>query len=173
MAKELIRERFKKYNTYDLTGDYGIGYTLKGEIFLFDLKHYNKIKDYCWLKDSYGYLICLYKGKKQIKMHRFIMDAKDGEIVDHVNGKGSEFDNREENLRICTKAENSYNKKNVSGISVINLINDVKKWSAHIQFKNKRHHLGRFDTEEEAKEARRKAELEYYGEFARKIEEEE
>lgn len=37
----------KKYNTYDLSGEYGIGYTSKGEEFYFDLEDYDKIKDYC------------------------------------------------------------------------------------------------------------------------------
>ena len=35
-------------NVYDLSGEYGIGYTLKGEPFWFDLEDYDLIKDYCW-----------------------------------------------------------------------------------------------------------------------------
>lgn len=31
-------------NTYDLSGEYGIGYTTKGEEFWFDLEDYDKIK---------------------------------------------------------------------------------------------------------------------------------
>ena len=42
-----MSETFKKYNTYDLSGEYGIGYTSKGEEFYFDLDDYDKIKDYC------------------------------------------------------------------------------------------------------------------------------
>ena len=37
----------KKYNTYDLSGEYGIGYTSNGDTFYFDLEDYDKIKDYC------------------------------------------------------------------------------------------------------------------------------
>ena len=37
-----------KKNEYNLLGDYGIGYTSKGEAFYFDLEDYNKIKNYCW-----------------------------------------------------------------------------------------------------------------------------
>ena len=36
-----------KTNYYNLSGDYGIGYTSKGEEFIFDLEDYDKIKDYC------------------------------------------------------------------------------------------------------------------------------
>lgn len=47
----------KRYNIYDLTGEYGIGYTSKGEKFYFDLEDYDKIKDYCWHVNQYcGYL---------------------------------------------------------------------------------------------------------------------
>ena len=46
----------KKYNTYNLSGEYGIGYTTKGEEFYFDLEDYDKIKDYCWYIDENGYV---------------------------------------------------------------------------------------------------------------------
>lgn len=48
----------KKFNTYDLTGEYGIGYTSNtNEPFYFDIEDYNKIKDYCWRENKYGYII--------------------------------------------------------------------------------------------------------------------
>lgn len=46
--------------------------------------------------------------KKQVYMHRIILGAKPGEIVDHINGNG--LDNRRKNLRICTVKQNAYNK---------------------------------------------------------------
>lgn len=51
LAKEKTIKRNKsrkRYNQYDLSGEYGIGYTSKGEKFYFDLEDYDKIKDYCW-----------------------------------------------------------------------------------------------------------------------------
>ena len=41
-----------------------------------------------------------------------------------------------------------------------------KKWCAQISINNKTKGLGRYDTIEEAIEARKKAAKEYYGEFA-------
>jgi len=52
LNSELVINRSKKYNTYNLTGEYGIGYTSKGEEFYFDLEDYDKIKDYCWCIDK-------------------------------------------------------------------------------------------------------------------------
>ena len=63
-------KKFKKYNTYDLSGEYGIGYTSKGEEFWFDLNDYNKIKDYCWYYNSNGYLCSQNANCKHIYFHR-------------------------------------------------------------------------------------------------------
>ena len=46
----------KQYNNYDLSGEYGIGYLFNGEEFYFGLEDYDKIKNYCWYKDSGGYI---------------------------------------------------------------------------------------------------------------------
>ena len=35
----------KKYNTYDLSGEYGIGYSNSGKEFYFDLDDYDLIKE--------------------------------------------------------------------------------------------------------------------------------
>ena len=43
-AKENMSKIKKKYNTYDLSGEFGIGYTSKDEKFYFDLEDYDKIK---------------------------------------------------------------------------------------------------------------------------------
>ena len=55
-AKENMSKIKKKYNTYDLTGEFGIGYTSKNEKFYFDLEDYDKIKDYCWYINNKGYV---------------------------------------------------------------------------------------------------------------------
>ena len=57
----------KKYNTYDLTGEYGIGYTSKDEEFYFDLEDYDKIKDYCWRITMQGY-VRAYSPKTKIRI---------------------------------------------------------------------------------------------------------
>lgn len=45
--------------------------------------------------------------------HRFIIKAKSGEHVDHINGDAS--DNRRSNLRICSTKQNRWNSKAQAG----------------------------------------------------------
>lgn len=46
-------------------------------------------------------------GLKATTLHRYIMRAKSGQCIDHVNGDG--LDCRRKNLRFCTKSQNGAN----------------------------------------------------------------
>ena len=117
LQKEIVSQYTKKYNTYDLTGEYGIGYTSTGEEFYFDLEDYNLIKDYCWYIDNDGYLRTnLYDGhnkRKVILMHSLIMNTIDNPLnmPDHIHGKNTRHDNRKSNLRIANKTQNNINQQ--------------------------------------------------------------
>ena len=43
------------------------------------------------------------------KLHRLLLDAKSGELVDHINGNG--LDNTRKNIRIATSTQNSQNSR--------------------------------------------------------------
>ena len=169
-TKEKQREARKKYNKYDLTGEFGIGYTNKGEEFYFDLEDYELIKDYCW-SYHYGYLVA--RGEKRgesIRQHRLIMGLKKGDnlFIDHINH--NTHDNRKSNLRLCTNQENCMNqntsKRNTSGKSGISWRKDNNKWRVRIYKNYKCYTIGQFDTYEEAYKARIEAEDKYFGGFA-------
>lgn len=166
ITSKIAKTNNKKYNTYDLTGDYGIGYTNKGEKFYFDLEDYDKIKGYCW-RMSHGYLEANGSNHENIRMHRLITDFK-YEFVDHKNRK--KYDNRKNNLRPATKSENSRNqskkKNNTTGFIGIAWRKRDKVWSANIRINGKQKWLGQFQTKEEAIKARLEAEFKYYKEFA-------
>lgn len=165
----------KKYNTYNLSGSYGIGYTLKGEEFYFDLEDYDKIKDFCWRKASDGYITakdtntgCL------VSLHRLIMGTREipystGIRVDHIRTE-EKFDNRKCNLRIVQHYENGQNHKihssNTSGVSGVSYNKSHRKWYSWISHKGIRYNLGFFDNFEDAVLARKKAEQELYGEHS-------
>ena len=144
LAKELRVARMKKYNTYDLSGEYGIGYTSKGEEFYFDLEDYDKIKDYCWNKHKE--YITTRNVSGYILFHRLVMGISDENIaVDHINHNKS--DNRKNNLRFVTDSQNSMNRcissHNTSGITGVNKCNG--KWTARIGVNTKRIFLGNYD----------------------------
>lgn len=156
----------KKYNTYDLTGEFGIGYTNKGQEFYFDLEDYEKIKEYCWVKHG-KYIDARSPEGSTIKLHRLVMDAKEGDYVDHRFH--NEYDNRKSNLRICTNQENTMNhkihKNNTSGKSGITYRKDSNKWRARLWYKGKCYNLGSFLSYEDAVRVRNEKEIELFKEF--------
>ena len=157
-------ERHRKYNQYDLSGEYGIGYLSNSDkTFLFDLEDYDKIKEYCWRLFK-GYVIT-HIGKPNVSMHRLILNPPDNMQVDHIYH--NTLDNRKKNLRIVTNKQNTWNRK-IKGVSYDKSNN---KWMARLRMNGKYMLRKRFKTEEEAINARREAEKKYFGEFAYKEQE--
>jgi hypothetical protein len=107
--------------------------------------------------------------KRTVFMHRVIIDAKNGETVDHKNGNG--LDNRRMNLRTCTNSQNSMNripKRKRIYSSLKGITRDkTGRWKACIYVDKKRHHLGMYDKAEDAASAYDSAATKYFGEFAR------
>lgn len=104
-------------------------------------------------------------------MHRAIMKAKPGKMVDHIDGDG--LNNSKSNLRSVTVKENSKNRgifrSNTSGITGLSFNNKSRKWRVRIQVDKKLITVGYFYDFNAAVESRKKAEEKYYGEFARQI----
>lgn len=171
MSKRLENGRFYGENIYDLTKEYGIGYTSNTkEEFYFDLEDYDKIKGYCWStigrKSNNHISICCKNKNKTLYLHRVILDIENDLVVDHINR--NTFDNRKENLRIYTKHQNLKNqsKPRNSNCDFMGVSFEKGKYCARIGYNKKKIHLGSFDNLEDAIIARLKAEKEYFGEFA-------
>lgn len=94
----------------------------------------------------------------------FIPNPNNLPCVDHINS--IKTDNRVENLRWCDKSTNAMNRtaqiNNKSGIKGVSWYNN--KWHMEIKVKGKRIRL-RFDTIEEATQARQDKAHELFGEF--------
>ena len=104
--------------------------------------------------------------RKKIRMHRLILGAKKGEIVDHKNGKG--LDNRRKNIRVCTNSQNAMNTNKNRGKYSKGVGKIDGKYTARIGYNNKRLYLGYFTTESEASEAYNKKSKELFKEYAYK-----
>jgi len=130
-----------------------------------DIGDIDKLTKYKWsLKDN-GYVRTAIKSKTMY-IHRLLLDLKEGEEVDHINL--NKLDNRKQNLRICSHAQNCWNRKNKkSGIVIKEGLK--KKYSTRITVNGKTKHLGYFYSEHEALAVREKAERKYFGEYRCKI----
>jgi hypothetical protein len=89
-------------------------------------------------------------------------------MVDHINHDG--IDNRRENLRPATIAQNNHNQRPRMGHSSrykgVTWNRQRSKWQAAIKVKGENRYLGMYISEEEAALAYNAAALEAYGEYA-------
>lgn len=166
--KENIQRKSKKYNEYKVYKEIVfVKFTNYNEYFICDLDDWNKLKDFAWLKLNNGYAATNINGKFYL-MHRLVMKCDDDMQVDHIyHVKNGVVDNRKKNLRVCNNQQNNFNKgitkSNKSGY--VGVLKVKNKWIAQITFNYKNIHLGVFDTVEEAIDARKKAEIKYFGEY--------
>lgn len=162
----------KKYNRYKLLEDFGIGYDCNNKEFYFDLEDYDKIKDYCWRMNDYGYIYAYDIKAEQrtyIFMHNLIMNNLEKKfIIDHINHNRN--DNRKDNLRKCSQSKNSMNRKrqsnNTSGITGVRYRKENGIWIARIKIHGKEISLGTYTNKEDAIKARKEAEQKYFGEYS-------
>ena len=105
--------------------------------------------------------------------HRIIWIMFNGDIpqgmqVDHINGNAE--DNRIENLRLASNADNCKNRKvrpSNTGIRNVSLCKATGKYKVAVQADNKKIHLGHFDDLEFAELVAIEARSKYHKEFAR------
>lgn len=102
---------------------------------------------------------------RHLYLHRFILNAKPGQIVDHINGDG--LDNRRDNLRFATPSQNVVNRahNNSNGYKGV-VSNGSGKFYAETYKNNKKFRGGLFHTREEAARDYDRLAREHHGEFA-------
>jgi hypothetical protein len=167
---EMVAERNKKTNVYNLYGEYGIGYTSNtNEQFFFDLEDYDLIKDYCWRKDVDGY-ICATVNKQKIYFHRLILNLNKYNKIFVDHRFHNTFDNRKNNLRKCTNTQNVRNSKiqknNTSGVTGVYWDNNHQGWHSFIHVNKEKISLGVYKDFEDAVKVRKNAEDKYFKDFS-------
>lgn len=101
-----------------------------------------------------------------IKMHRQILKATPGQIIDHING--NTLDNRKKNLRVVTMQQNCMNRRKTLARSGIKGVSQRRsgKWQSRITINSKDIYLGTYETKELAQAAYIKAAKTLFAEFA-------
>lgn len=151
-------------------------YLTQGKFAEVDDKWFEILNKYKWhaRKDGntfYAYRhVTVEKGKQKIiAMHRVIMEAPDGVLVDHINMDG--LCNRVDNLRLCSHSENKMNSRlqsnNKSGERGVFWRERDKRWYAQIRINKKPKHIGSFKNKEDAVEAYKNVATVLFGSFAR------
>jgi hypothetical protein len=137
-----------------------------------DPDDYRKLSQYNWQlyeSESKNYYAVRLEGMKIVRMHRVVINAPAGKIVDHRDGEG--LNNTKQNLRLATASQNRCNsrpkKNNSSKFKGVGFDKCKGKWRAFIAYNRKYKHLGYFNNEEDAAKAYDEAAKIYHGEFAR------
>jgi hypothetical protein len=143
----------------------------KGKVAIVDDEMFEYLNQWSWYCQKSGYAARSYRkdgGFKHDRMHRVIINAAKGDIVDHING--DKLDNRKENLRLATPSQNNYNRglasNSTSGFKGVTWNKKTNKWIARIYVDRKGIHLGSFEYKVDAALAYNEAAFKYHGEFA-------
>lgn len=135
---------------------------------------FERVSKHSWYLNHQGYpytsvYVPGYRGKREkLYLHRLIIGAKKGQIVDHADR--NPLNAQKSNLRFATALQNVRNmgpirkagkSSQFKGVSLV-----PAKWRSQIRVNGKSILLGYFFSETEAARAYNKAAKEYFGEFA-------
>ncbi len=144
-----------------------------------DDEDYNRVKHLSWHLGTKGYVMHTissghgrkHRVIKSIRLHRVIMNAKPGEVVDHRDGHP--WHNTKENLRICSARQNAMNcftrrgqTSRYHGVYFKQKTRKKEYWVATVYPKKRKQVQIYFDTEHQAAIAHTLWAMDIYGEFA-------
>ncbi len=156
-----IRNEAERYGLIPLT---------QGKFAIVDAEDFDRLNRYQWYacKCKSTFYAARVEGGKTIRMHRDIMCAPKGLLVDHI--KHNRLDNRKSNLRLCTNAQNCYNQRasstGTSRYKGLSWHKFSRKWSSRIRYDGKFYNLGDYEDQIEAAAVYDDKVVELFGEFA-------
>lgn len=140
----------------------------QGKVAIVDASDYDWLMQFKWhaQKKSDKWYAGRAQGRNiSFLMHREILDAPQGWLVDHKDGNG--LNNTRNNIRLCTYAQNNFNTASYKGGSLYKGVHRFKRgWRAQIRKGGKQYSLGVYSTEEAAARAYDAAAKKMHGEFA-------
>lgn len=148
---------------------------IKQHVILVDADDWARLCNLAWhvIESGSGHLYVAHSISSKvghISMHRMILSAPKNLMIDHINGNG--LDNRKENLRLATNAQNQYNRRKTHGVSSskfkgVSFTRARGRWAAQIRVQKRLIWLGYYQTEEEAALAYNAGAIKHYGAFAK------
>ena len=137
----------------------------KGQTALVDDEDYEMVNKINWCVSG-GYA---YNGARG-PMHRFLLSAPTGVMVDHIDG--NRLNNRRSNLRLCSNSQNQANRQVFRGASPFKGVvwqkrtNGTGSWKAQLVDQGVVIYLGVFKTDREAAAAYNEEAIRRFGKFA-------
>lgn len=168
------KENSRKPNLFIEKDTYYEGYTNAGDLYLISKEDYESVQKHSWRKRQDGYFCTTFTKDDgtayPVLLHRFIMQCKEDEVVDHIKSE-DKFDNRRENLRVGAPINNRMNQRlssnnTTSGVTGVCWSNKDQRWMAYIGVDWERINLGTYINKEDAIAARKAAEKRHYGEWS-------
>ena len=148
----------------------------QGKVTLVDDEKYEYLNQWKWcaLKRKKIYYAVRHTSRKNGKskvlaMHRVIINAKQNELTDHIDGDG--LNNVIKNLRIATQSQNQMNRgrqiNNTSGYMGVVWRKDKKKWYSKIILNKKQIYGGCYLSPIEAAKSYDSLARQYHRDFAK------